>query len=51
VERLREAGLLDPLVRLAGSNGEDGESPRTEQPPAVDELDVDELVRIAKEKS
>jgi polyketide synthase 12 len=48
VEELRSAGLLDPLVRLAGANGHDGEAEPAEQPAAVDELDVDELIRMAK---
>ena len=47
VEQLRSAGLLDPLVRLAGSNGEESESPSQEQRAALDDLDVDQLVRMA----
>jgi polyketide synthase 12 len=58
MEELRDAGLLDPLVRLAGANGEkngekagpNGEKaePAQTQPADVDELDVDELVRMVE---
>jgi NADP-dependent 3-hydroxy acid dehydrogenase YdfG/acyl carrier protein len=49
VEQLREAGLLDPLVRLAETNGEeDGEAEESDE---FEELDADELIRLAKEGS
>ncbi|MDQ3933897.1 MAG: SDR family NAD(P)-dependent oxidoreductase [Actinomycetota bacterium] len=49
VERLKEAGLLDRLLQLAATNGHDeSESPAAEKPAAVDDLDVDELIRMAK---
>ncbi|HEX8052620.1 MAG TPA: SDR family NAD(P)-dependent oxidoreductase [Thermoleophilaceae bacterium] len=47
VEQLRSAGLLDPLVRLAGGNGGETEpEPDEDRSDSVDELDVDELVRM-----
>jgi polyketide synthase 12 len=48
VERLKEAGLLVRLLELAGTNGHESESTAAEQPAAVDDLDVDELIRMAK---
>jgi polyketide synthase 12 len=56
-EQLRRAGLLDPLIRLAGPDGEDparenaraddGSRPADAR-AALEDLDVDELVRLAR---
>ncbi len=48
VEQLRGAGLLEPLVRLADANGPDGDAQESTR-VAVDELDLDELIRLAKD--
>ncbi|AJE87701.1 acyl transferase [Streptomyces albus] len=48
--RLRESGLLDDLLRLARADigaGEDG----TQDTESIDELDVDDLVRMAYDKN
>jgi acyl transferase domain-containing protein/NADPH:quinone reductase-like Zn-dependent oxidoreductase/NAD(P)-dependent dehydrogenase (short-subunit alcohol dehydrogenase family)/acyl carrier protein len=49
LERLREAGLFDQLVRLAGTNDDvptDGEAPADEDESAFDEMDAEDLVRM-----
>jgi polyketide synthase 12 len=60
VDKLREAGLLDPLVRLAGENGGNGghgengengghaDASNGDEHAGFDELDADELIRMAK---
>ncbi|MFG2608537.1 SDR family NAD(P)-dependent oxidoreductase, partial [Streptomyces sp. NPDC048514] len=45
--RLQESGLLDDLRRLAESPGTDSTAVRGESPGAIDELDVDDLIRMA----
>ncbi|MDQ3935961.1 MAG: acyl carrier protein, partial [Actinomycetota bacterium] len=47
IEQLRSAGLLDPLVRLAGSNGDETEPAGEDKAAARYDVDVDELVRMA----
>ena len=47
VERLRDAGLLDALMRLAGGDGAGEES--GDGTPEIDTLDVADLVRRARE--
>ncbi|MGF1430525.1 SDR family NAD(P)-dependent oxidoreductase [Kitasatospora sp. LaBMicrA B282] len=44
--RLREAGLVDLLLRLAGSE-EEAPAPAAEAPADIDELDADALIRLA----
>ncbi|MFL5911867.1 MAG: SDR family NAD(P)-dependent oxidoreductase, partial [Gaiellaceae bacterium] len=51
IERLREAGLLDRIVQLAGGNGHGDDSGETEQHGDVDELDAEELVRMARQRA
>ncbi|MEA2372846.1 MAG: hypothetical protein QOH12_3240, partial [Solirubrobacteraceae bacterium] len=46
-EQLRNAGLLNRLVRLAGAAGSEAGSPDGDQAVTVDDLDVDELIRMA----
>ena len=48
VDQLRSAGLLDQLASLAAP-AEEAQAPAEEQGDAVDDLDLDELVRIARE--
>ncbi|MFD8518312.1 type I polyketide synthase [Streptomyces antimycoticus] len=49
--RLRESGLLDELLRLAGSH-DPATGPMDEEPAeSIDDLDVDDLVRMAYDKS
>jgi polyene macrolide polyketide synthase len=50
VDRLRDAGLLDPLVRLAEVNGDDDGEGREDRHRPVEELDADELIRLANEE-
>ncbi|MDQ3936747.1 MAG: hypothetical protein M3340_19175 [Actinomycetota bacterium] len=47
VERLRDAGLLDALLRLADGDGAIPEEPEGEA-PEIDELDVADLVDRAR---
>ncbi len=47
--RLRETGLLDALLRLAGSGGESAPDGESEMRDDIDSLDVESLVRIALE--
>jgi acyl transferase domain-containing protein/acyl carrier protein len=53
IARLREAGLLDALVRLGSGNGGDGASELDREDPsaAIDEMDVEDLVRMTFEES
>ncbi|MDA3647921.1 type I polyketide synthase [Saccharopolyspora indica] len=44
VSRLRQAGLLDPLIRLA----DPGTAPQPEQSSAIDDMDVQALLRKAQ---
>ncbi|SED08866.1 type I polyketide synthase [Streptomyces melanosporofaciens] len=49
--RLRESGLLDELLRLAGSH-DPATGPVDEEPAeSIDDLDVDDLVRMAYDKN
>ncbi|WTA85724.1 SDR family NAD(P)-dependent oxidoreductase [Streptomyces antimycoticus] len=49
--RLRESGLLDELLRLAGSH-DPATGPMDEEPAeSIDDLDVDDLVRMAYDKN
>jgi polyketide synthase 12 len=48
VEQLRSAGLLDALVKLARSNGGESAPAERERAGDVRDLDLDELVRMAK---
>ncbi|WP_344599071.1 SDR family NAD(P)-dependent oxidoreductase, partial [Streptomyces violaceusniger] len=49
--RLRESGLLDELLRLAGSQ-DPATAPADEEPAeSIDDLDVDDLVRMAYDKN
>ncbi|MGA6151786.1 type I polyketide synthase [Stenotrophomonas sp. NPDC087984] len=49
--RLRESGLLDELLRLAGSH-DPAAGPVDEEPAeSIDDLDVDDLVRMAYDKN
>ncbi len=45
LEQLRGAGLLDRLLRLADTNGD--EPPPGDGPASIEDLDLDELVRMA----
>ena len=44
--KLREIGVLDPLLRLAGRGGENGHGHGTQEAD-IDEMDVESLVRAA----
>jgi acyl transferase domain-containing protein/UDP-glucose 4-epimerase/acyl carrier protein len=43
LSRLRDAGLLDVLLRLTG----DGDAPEPEQPEDIDAMDADSLIELA----
>ncbi|KOT31017.1 polyketide synthase [Streptomyces caelestis] len=50
VKRLREAGLLDAVLRLAepgGGGADNGSADPTDDPDTIKEMDVDALVRMA----
>jgi polyketide synthase 12 len=47
VDRLRAAGLLDALLRIAGTNGGDAVAQAPDDRPDLDGLGADELVRLA----
>ncbi len=47
VDRLRTAGLLDAILRLAATPDETSPAPAQDQAEAINAADVDELVRIA----
>ncbi|WP_221357975.1 acyl carrier protein, partial [Streptomyces beigongshangae] len=50
VTRLREAGLLDAVLRLAGTGGAEADGGGTDPadgPGAIEEMEVDALVRMA----
>ncbi|MGC2374228.1 MAG: acyl carrier protein, partial [Solirubrobacteraceae bacterium] len=52
--RIREAGLLDPLLRLAGANGhpvDAGVGGERASERSIDALDVEELVRMTLEQT
>ena len=48
IERLRDAGLLDQLVRLAG-NGDGASAQSDDSSAAIDEMGIDDLVRMTFE--
>ena len=45
--RLRDAGLLDPLLRLAGTAAPPGVPTPRDEPTGFDDLDADSLIRLA----
>ncbi|GAB1639957.1 type I polyketide synthase [Krasilnikovia sp. MM14-A1259] len=47
MSRLREAGLMEALMQLAGIRGEAPAEPGTPQVEAIDDLDADALIRLA----
>jgi acyl transferase domain-containing protein/NADP-dependent 3-hydroxy acid dehydrogenase YdfG/acyl carrier protein len=49
--RIREAGLLDPLLRLAGANGDAAEAGTPAPERLIDTLDVEELVRMTLDQT
>ncbi|MFI6867729.1 SDR family NAD(P)-dependent oxidoreductase [Nocardia sp. NPDC050406] len=51
VARLRDAGLLDALLRLAQSPDAPGETDRGEAQESIDELDIDDLIDLAYNNS
>jgi acyl transferase domain-containing protein/acyl carrier protein len=54
IARIREAGLLDPLLQLAGSGQQAHQASSNsdgEGEPHLDSLDVEELVRISLERA
>ena len=44
--RLREAGVMDTLLALAGLGGDSGSSAEAESPDSVDEMDLESLVEL-----
>lgn len=54
IARIREAGLLDPLLQLAGSDQQEPQASASSDgdgEPGIDSLDVEELVRISLERA
>ena len=51
LSRLRESGLLDEILRLAGSNDATGGSAEAEETESIDDLNIDDLVRMAYDKN
>jgi len=49
VTRLREAGLLDALVELAGGGAEEPAETSPDEPADIDSLDAESLVRLTFE--
>jgi len=48
IEQLRAAGLLDQLLRIAGRNGQTAEAGQPDERADLDDLDADQLVRMAR---
>uniref|UniRef100_UPI003A873CFD type I polyketide synthase n=1 Tax=Streptomyces sp. 4F14 TaxID=3394380 RepID=UPI003A873CFD len=51
VSRLRKAGLLDLLLRLAGEDGEAAQTTTSGDEVSIDELDGESLLRLAAENT
>ena len=49
IARLRESGLLDSLLRLTDSHSESGEQDLNSQTEEINSMDVDHLIRLARE--
>lgn len=49
--RLRETGLLEELLRISGSGQEPGAGAEQDPAASIDELDVNDLVRMAYDKN
>jgi hypothetical protein len=47
LQRIREAGLVDALLRLADERGEPDQPHAESQTKAIEEADVDDLIQLA----